>query len=52
MDVVFASNYLNPLDSANHTAVDTLMWSNQPECGRAMDNTELFGIMKDFMGNR
>ena len=49
MDVVFASNYLNPLDSANHTAVDTQIWSNLPECGRAMDNTELFGIMKDFM---
>ena len=51
MDVVFASNYMNPLDSANHTAVDTLIWSNQPACGRAMDNTDLFGIMKDFMGN-
>ena len=50
MDVVFSSNFMNPLDSADHTAVDTIIWANQPQCGKALENTDLFYIMRDFIG--
>jgi len=49
LDPVFGSNPNNPIQSANHTAVDTIIWSNSPECARAMDNTDLFYIMKAFL---
>lgn len=49
VDVTFASNAENPDESANHTAVDSLIWSNQPQCAGAMENTDLFYIMKDFL---
>ena len=51
MDVVFSSNATAPEESASHTAVDTIIWSNRPECGRAMENTDLYYIMKNFMEN-
>lgn len=35
--------------SGDHTAVDTLIWSNSPAFARPMDNTDLYGIMKTFM---
>lgn len=49
LTVLFGSNPDNPTSSANHTAVDTLIWSNSPECARAMDNTELYTVMKNFI---
>jgi alkaline phosphatase len=49
VQVTFASNASNPDESANHTAVDTLIWSNQPQCAGAMENTDLYYIMKDFL---
>jgi len=44
--MVFASN---PGEKADHTAVDTLVWSNRPEYGGVMDNTDLFYRMRDFL---
>jgi len=38
--------------STNHTAVDTVVWSQGPgsaNLGRAMDNTDIFKVMKDIM---
>ncbi|MFZ5765222.1 MAG: alkaline phosphatase [Thermodesulfobacteriota bacterium] len=38
--------------STNHTAVDTVVWSQGPgsaNLGRAMDNTDLFTVMKNAM---
>lgn len=49
--VTFASNGAKPLAKANHTAVDTLIWSNHPACAGAHENTDLFYIMKDFLNN-
>ncbi len=49
VETTFASNAANPDESANHTAVDSLIWSNQPQCAGAMENTDLFYIMKDFL---
>ncbi len=49
LSVVFGSNSDNPTQSAGHTAVDTIIWSNSPQCAKAMDNTGLYQIMKDFM---
>ncbi|MBI9091229.1 MAG: alkaline phosphatase [Desulfobacterium sp.] len=49
VSVVFGSNHENPTQSAGHTAVDTIIRSNSPQCAKAMDNTELYQIMMDFM---
>ncbi len=45
----FGSNWAEPTESANHTAVDTLIWSNSADCAKAMDNTDLYDIMKAYM---
>ncbi len=49
LTVLFGSNPTEPTESANHTAVDTLIWSNSPACARALDNTDLYDIMRNFM---
>lgn len=35
--------------SAGHTAEDVLIWSNSPDCAKAMDNTELFGVLEKYL---
>lgn len=46
----FGSNAANyTTQSANHTAVDTIIWSNNWVCGQAMDNTDLYNIMVNWM---
>jgi len=49
LEITFSSNADNPEDDAEHTGVDTLIWSNSPRCARALDNTDLYHIMMDFL---
>jgi len=49
MEITFGSNRKHPERQAGHTAADTLIWSNRPECARAMDNTKFFTLMSDFL---
>ena len=50
LDVYFGSNAANyTTQSAEHTAVDTVIWSNNWVCGQAMDNTDLYGIMVNWI---
>ncbi len=49
LDVLFGSNPAEPTESANHTAVDTVIWSNYSLCAKAMDNTDLYYIMADYI---
>jgi len=45
----YGSKYENYASQAEHTAEDTIIWSNNKALARALDNTELYGIMKDFL---
>lgn len=41
--------------SGGHTAVDTIIWSQGPgshELGRALDNTDIFRVMRKYMSRR
>lgn len=49
LTVYFGSNAAEYTSSANHTAVDTVIWSNNEQCAMAMDNTYLFTVMKNFL---
>lgn len=52
LQVTFASaRSYDKQGSANHTAVDTLIWSNQPELAGPKDNTDLYQIMRDFLSS-
>jgi len=45
----YGSNDKKYKEEANHTAEDTLIWSNNKALARAMDNTDLHRIMEDFL---
>jgi alkaline phosphatase len=46
---VMLPNFETGWTSAGHTGVDTLIWSNSVLLGRAVDNTYLYSVMKDFL---
>lgn len=47
--MLFGSNFANYSSSANHTGVDTIVWSNNAACAKAMENTDLYQIMVDYI---
>lgn len=50
-EIAFA-NHTFPFIPSEHTAVDTIIWSNSPACAGVMENTNLFYVMKNFLGLR
>lgn len=57
VDLVFGSGlyvdgvYENIPGSANHTAVDTIVWSNSPALAKAMDNADIYGVIYSYLTN-